>query len=183
MVSQNINTALISSFLLAIVIGTTSGCAQKRTVSQVMETTAYCGCAKCCSWERGSRKYLKLDFWNRYTPTKNGQQRKYDGKTASGTAPRQAQPGLFSKDSVRNPGSIPGRLLPWRLLPNKGSIAADTRYYPFGTKMYVPGYGWGIVEDRGSAIKGRNRIDLYFDNHQKALKWGRRKLPVTIEYP
>ena len=35
-----------------------------------------------------------------------------------------------------------------------GTIAADTSIYPFGTIMYVPGYGYGRVEDVGSAIKG-----------------------------
>ena len=61
----------------------------------------------------------------------------------------------------------------------KGTIAADTTRYPFGTRMYVPGYGWGVVHDRGSAIKG-NHIDLYFSSHKKALKWGRKVLKVTV---
>lgn len=41
--------------------------------------------------------------------------------------------------------NLPARLLffPWRLLPRHGTIAADTTYYPFGTRMFVPGYGWG----------------------------------------
>jgi 3D (Asp-Asp-Asp) domain-containing protein len=49
--------------------------------------------------------------------------------------------------------------------------------------MYVPGYGWGTVEDRGGAIKGPNRIDIFYDSHTEALQWGRRKVHVTIEYP
>jgi 3D (Asp-Asp-Asp) domain-containing protein len=66
-------------------------------------------------------------------------------------------------------------------LPHPGTIAADTDYYPFGTAMYIPGYGKGIIEDRGSAIKGPDRIDLFFDSHGKALKWGRQKLNVEIK--
>ncbi len=61
----------------------------------------------------------------------------------------------------------------------RGTIAADTRRYPFGTIMHVPGYGWGVVHDTGSAIKG-NRIDLFFSSHKKALEWGRRKEKVTV---
>ena len=61
----------------------------------------------------------------------------------------------------------------------KGTIAADTRLYPFGTKMYVPGYGWGEVHDVGSAIKG-NHIDVFFSSRKKALKWGRKYLDVII---
>ena len=61
----------------------------------------------------------------------------------------------------------------------KGTIAADTRRYPFGTIMYVPGYGWGVVHDRGRAIKG-NHIDVFFSSHNKALKWGRQRLKVKV---
>lgn len=56
-----------------------------------------------------------------------------------------------------------------------GTIAADTKYYPFGTIMYVPGYGYGVVEDRGGDIKGRNRIDLWFPTESQAFEWGRQK--------
>ena len=47
--------------------------------------------------------------------------------------------------------------------------------------MLIPGYGKGIVEDRGSAIKGPERIDLFYDSHDDALAWGRCRVPVTIE--
>ena len=60
-----------------------------------------------------------------------------------------------------------------------GTIAADTNKYPFGTVMYVPGYGYGRVEDRGSAIQGEH-IDLYFRTHKQALKWGRVNTKVSI---
>lgn len=56
-----------------------------------------------------------------------------------------------------------------------GTIAADTKYYPFGTVMYIPGYGYGVVEDRGGDIKGRNRLDLWFPTEDQAFKWGRKK--------
>ncbi|MBX7259053.1 MAG: 3D domain-containing protein [Candidatus Hydrogenedentes bacterium] len=60
-----------------------------------------------------------------------------------------------------------------------GTIAADTTKYPFGTIMYVPGYGYGRVEDRGSAIQGEH-IDLYFRSHKQALKWGKVKTNVSV---
>lgn len=63
-----------------------------------------------------------------------------------------------------------------------GTIAADTRYYPFGTIMYIPDYGWGRVEDIGGAIKGMH-IDLYFPSHKKALEWGRENRKVKIWVP
>ena len=62
----------------------------------------------------------------------------------------------------------------------KGTIAADTRYYPYGTVVKIPGYGKGVVEDTGSAIKGPHRLDVYFSTRKKALNWGRQKLTVKI---
>jgi 3D (Asp-Asp-Asp) domain-containing protein len=60
-----------------------------------------------------------------------------------------------------------------------GTIAADTALFPFGTVMEIPGYGRGIVEDRGSAIKGHH-IDLFFEKHKQALKWGKQTKKVTV---
>jgi len=148
-----------------------------------MDTTGYCGCKKCCGWERGRWTCLKLDFWNRYVSDGKRKGQPYSGRTASGTEPRMPRPGLFSVDSLVHPWMIPVRIVffPWLLMPRAGTIAADTEHYPFGTRMYVPGYGWGIVEDRGKAIKGADRLDLYFKSHSKALAWGRRKAKVRIE--
>ena len=61
-----------------------------------------------------------------------------------------------------------------------GTIAADIRYYPYGTVMIIPGYGKGVVEDTGSAIKGPDRIDVYFKTRKKALQWGRQTMEVKI---
>jgi len=59
-----------------------------------------------------------------------------------------------------------------------GTIAAPPRY-PFGTVMYVPGYGYGTVQDRGSSLRD-DHIDVYFNKHGDALKWGWQRLPVKI---
>ncbi len=158
-----------------------SGCA--RPCIRQMEVTAYSGSGKCCGWERGSWKYLKLDFWNRYINYGRHKGQLYSGRTASGTKPREPYPGLISVDSILHPWMIPIRLIffPWLFMPHKGTIAADTRYYPFGTEMYVPGYGWGVVEDRGSAIKGPRHIDIYLNSYKKALAWGKKKIRVRIK--
>jgi 3D (Asp-Asp-Asp) domain-containing protein len=60
-----------------------------------------------------------------------------------------------------------------------GSISADPSI-PFGTRIWVPGYGWGTVMDRGDAIKG-NRLDVFIADLNEALKWGRREVAVLIE--
>lgn len=64
-----------------------------------------------------------------------------------------------------------------------GTIAADTRYYPFGTILYVPGYGYGRVEDTGGDIKGRGRLDLFFHTHGEAKQWGRKSQRVVVFPP
>jgi len=63
----------------------------------------------------------------------------------------------------------------------RGTIAADARYYPYGTVMIIPGYGKGVVEDTGSAIKGPHRLDVFFNTRKRALKWGRQQLKVKIK--
>lgn len=163
---------LISIFSLVVI----TGCAGSKRV-MVIETTAYCGCGKCCSWERGT-----FDFWNKYISEGAYKGKPYSGLTASGTKPKVPHPGLFSLNSLTHPWMIPIRILffPWLLLPQDGTLAADTKYYPFGTRMYIPGYGKGVVEDRGGAIKGPKRLDLYHWSHRGAMKWGRKKVPVTI---
>jgi 3D (Asp-Asp-Asp) domain-containing protein len=65
--------------------------------------------------------------------------------------------------------------------PQDGTIAADWSYIKPLTRIYISGYGWGRVEDKGSAIKGDNRLDLYFDSHQHALNWGRRTVVGTVD--
>ena len=63
-----------------------------------------------------------------------------------------------------------------------GTIAADLSRYPFGTRMYVPGYGWGEVHDVGSAIKG-DHIDVFQHTEAEAKRWGKRRLTVTVIWP
>ncbi|KAL2649833.1 hypothetical protein R1flu_017961 [Riccia fluitans] len=122
-----------------------------------IETTAYCSCGYCCNWEWGIRLPEKrLPFVAKYWTTRNLAGFPYYGLTSNGSIPAQARPPLFSKLSLIQYKNLPGRLLfPWRLLPRHGSIAADTDFYPFGTKMFVPGYGWGEVEDEEVRSKGK----------------------------
>ncbi len=60
-----------------------------------------------------------------------------------------------------------------------GIIAVDPNVIPLGTKLWVPGYGYGVAADTGGAIKG-NRIDLCYDTGGEAIDWGRRTVTVTI---
>lgn len=44
---------------------------------------------------------------------------------------------------------------------------------PFGTKVWIPGYGDGEIQDRGCDITGR-RMDVWFEDEEGAREWGRR---------
>jgi len=60
-------------------------------------------------------------------------------------------------------------------------VAAD-KTYSFGTEMVIPGYNNSQpvkVLDRGGAIRG-NKLDVFFNSHQKALEWGVQYLPVKV---
>lgn len=60
-----------------------------------------------------------------------------------------------------------------------GVVAVDPRVIPFYTRLYIPGYGFAIAADTGSAILG-NRVDLFFNTYGEAVQWGRKVLPVYI---
>lgn len=63
----------------------------------------------------------------------------------------------------------------------RGSIAIDPKgNFHMGDTVYVQGYGFGVFNDTGSAIKGDNRIDVCFATHQQALDWGVRYVILWI---
>lgn len=66
-----------------------------------------------------------------------------------------------------------------------GTVAVDPRVISLGSKLYIEGigstydYGYSQALDTGRSIKG-NKIDLYFESHSEALKWGKKKVRVYI---
>ena len=65
------------------------------------------------------------------------------------------------------------------------TVAANPEVLPPGTIVYIPHFagapngGKFVVEDTGSAIRGR-RLDVYMASRNEALEFGRRKLRVEI---
>ena len=59
------------------------------------------------------------------------------------------------------------------------TIAVDTDVIPFGTEVVINGCEY-IAQDTGSAVKG-NVVDIYFDDHQQALKWGCQYLEIYVK--
>lgn len=59
------------------------------------------------------------------------------------------------------------------------TIAVDPSVIPYGTTVYIEGYGFRVAEDCGGAINGR-RIDIAVDTHVNANVMGSRTGGVWI---
>ncbi|MFA9560058.1 3D domain-containing protein [Evansella sp. AB-rgal1] len=60
------------------------------------------------------------------------------------------------------------------------TVAADPSVFPIGTILFIPGYGYGVVADTGSAIKG-NKIDLYYETVSDVYEqWGKKSVEVYV---
>lgn len=183
MLTRKIKLVIASALaILFVAAALFIGCAQYET--RTILATAYCGCGECNGYTRGNWWMLYLDFWDRYYNYGSHKGEPYDPRTASGDRLRLYHPGLLSLDSLIHPWWVPFRVaFPWLWLEQDGTIAADTHYYPFHTRMYVPGYGWGRVEDVGGAIKGPEHVDLFMLTHGQTDDWGRQHVEVQIEKP
>lgn len=60
------------------------------------------------------------------------------------------------------------------------TVAADLNVFPIGTILFIPNYGYGVVADKGGAIKG-HRIDLYYETVDDVYsKWGKKEVEVYV---
>lgn len=59
------------------------------------------------------------------------------------------------------------------------TIAVDPSVIPYGTKLFVEGYGFAIAADTGTAIVG-NKIDVFFDTYKEACRWGAKYVNLYV---
>ena len=59
------------------------------------------------------------------------------------------------------------------------TVAVDPSVIPYGTTMYIEGYGFRVAEDCGSAVNGRH-IDMAVDTHANADAMGSRNSGVWL---
>lgn len=60
------------------------------------------------------------------------------------------------------------------------TVAADPSVYPYGTVLVIDGNEY-VVEDCGGAIKGENRVDVYFESHEDARQFGRKSVVAFVK--
>lgn len=67
--------------------------------------------------------------------------------------------------------------------PKIGYVAVNPNVIPYGTKMYIPGYGYCTAQDTGAFRHEqdgtKNQIDIFLETEKECLKWGRKR-SVTI---
>jgi len=59
-------------------------------------------------------------------------------------------------------------------------VAADLRFYPLGTVLWIEGLGRRVVTDRGSAILGPRHIDIHFTSLRAMRAWGTRLVHIRV---
>jgi 3D (Asp-Asp-Asp) domain-containing protein len=69
---------------------------------------------------------------------------------------------------------------------SQGIIAADPRILPLGSRVRLEAGAWSgeyLVADTGGAIRGR-KIDIWTPSSREAMRFGRRKVKLTVlSYP
>jgi 3D (Asp-Asp-Asp) domain-containing protein len=60
-----------------------------------------------------------------------------------------------------------------------GIVAVDPAVIPLGSKLYIPGYGWGVAADTGGAIVG-NKIDVWYPSSGQCYSWGVRNVTIKV---
>lgn len=60
-----------------------------------------------------------------------------------------------------------------------GTVAVDPRVISLGSRVYVPGWGWGRALDTGRLIVGRH-IDEWSSSCRASLRWGVRREEILV---
>lgn len=89
--------------------------------------------------------------------------------------------GIWSEDHPSRQGTDYVQLTATGTRPTAGrTVAVDPTVIPLGSVVMINGVGY-VAEDTGNAVKG-NVVDIYFDDHQEAVQFGRQTATVSYIY-
>ncbi len=67
--------------------------------------------------------------------------------------------------------------------PRVGYVAVNPNVIPYGTRLYIPGYGYCTAQDTGAFRHEeggtKNQIDVFLNTEKECIRWG-RKYNVTV---
>lgn len=89
--------------------------------------------------------------------------------------------GIWSEEHPSRQGTDYVQLTATGTRPTAGrTVAVDPTVIPLGSVVMINGVGY-VAEDTGNAVKG-NVVDIYFDDHQEAVQFGRQTATVSYIY-
>lgn len=99
-------------------------------------------------------------------------------------APAQIIDAIVTGYATGGDGGTIGEMTASGIRTHWGTVAADWRLYPPGTRLAIEGFPDDVfvVEDSGGAVRG-NIFDIWFPDLPAARAFGTRKLQVTILTP
>lgn len=75
----------------------------------------------------------------------------------------------------------PGSMTASGMTVGVGRIGVNPKEIPYGTKLYVTGYGYCVAADCGWGTTGMGRIaDLYMNSEAECEQWGIREVTVYV---
>jgi 3D (Asp-Asp-Asp) domain-containing protein len=60
------------------------------------------------------------------------------------------------------------------------TVATDPEVIPHGSRLTIDGRAGYVAEDSGSLVQGRI-IDIYMEQPDRCMDWGRRQVQVVVE--
>lgn len=104
-----------------------------------------------------------------------------DGQTDGGAAtPRVIQATVTGYATGSDSGAV-GAMTATGIGTHWGTVAADWRLYPPGTRLQIEGFPNDVftVEDSGGSVRG-NIFDVWFPDLPTAVAFGTKSLRVTV---
>lgn len=75
----------------------------------------------------------------------------------------------------------PGSMTASGLTVGVGRVGVDPSIIPYGTRLYITGYGYAVAADTGYGVTGMGRlVDLYMSSEAACNQWGLRTVTVYV---